>query len=321
MNVAAEDWADESPEETHEYEFDEWHEWHEDDAYAHDSWEDEQVAIGSRQEIGSRLKIVFLPAYCTFFLGWLKAGAGKSISMGPIIGENDEEFNNRLRTEQVEAIHLNDTSSYITRCKQRPSKNMQIYTLDQILMTYKVLKIIKNDGIYKTSIMPSFLTGGNITTMQIFPVSDAAATCSDLPYPVTEYVDAVTVNTAEFLEDSGDEEVFKLLKTGMMGWQKAQSKKQERKKTTKHALRPFQQQQHAATAQMLSEDESNEDYGSYTLEQERENPDDGKNEKRIYVKTWAGRTITAVIDSENNAKILKILAAAEQAFRQKANNS
>ena len=56
MNLAAEDWADESREETHEYEFDEWHEWHEDDAYAHDSWEDEQVAIGSRQEIGSRLK-------------------------------------------------------------------------------------------------------------------------------------------------------------------------------------------------------------------------------------------------------------------------
>ena len=155
-----------------------------------------------------RMMIVFLPAYCTFFLGWLKAGAGKSISMGPIIGENDDEFNNRLRTEQVEAIHLNDTRSYITRCKQRPSKNMQTYTLDQILMTYKVLEIGRDDGIYKTLTMPSFLTGGNITTTQIFPVSDAAATCSDLPYPVTEYVDAVTVNTAEFLEDSGDEGVF-----------------------------------------------------------------------------------------------------------------
>ena len=39
VNLAAEDWADE---ENHEYEFDEWHEWHEDDAYAHDAWEDEQ---------------------------------------------------------------------------------------------------------------------------------------------------------------------------------------------------------------------------------------------------------------------------------------
>ena len=39
MNLAAEEWADDSPEESHEYEFDEWHEWHEDDAYAHDAWE------------------------------------------------------------------------------------------------------------------------------------------------------------------------------------------------------------------------------------------------------------------------------------------
>ena len=42
MNLAAEDWADESPEESHEYEFDEWHEWHEHDVYAQDAWEDEQ---------------------------------------------------------------------------------------------------------------------------------------------------------------------------------------------------------------------------------------------------------------------------------------
>ena len=42
VNLAADDWADESPEENHEYEFDEWHEWHEDDVYAHDTWEDEQ---------------------------------------------------------------------------------------------------------------------------------------------------------------------------------------------------------------------------------------------------------------------------------------
>ena len=45
VNLAAEDWADESPEESHEYEFDEWHEWHEDDAYAPDAWEDEQPDV------------------------------------------------------------------------------------------------------------------------------------------------------------------------------------------------------------------------------------------------------------------------------------
>ena len=37
VNLAAEEWADDSPEESHEYEFDVWHEWHEDDAYAHDA--------------------------------------------------------------------------------------------------------------------------------------------------------------------------------------------------------------------------------------------------------------------------------------------
>ena len=69
--------------------------------------------------------------------------------------------------------------------------------------------------------MPGFFTDGNITTKQISPVSEAAATCSDLPKNVTDYVDTATVkrwftsnneiNTAEYLEDSGDEGVFKLL--------------------------------------------------------------------------------------------------------------
>ena len=85
-------------------------------------------------------------------------------------------------------------------------------------MTYKVIKIGRDDGIYKTSTMPSFFTDGNITIKQIFPIPDAAATCSDLPYTVADYVDTVTVkrcttsnnetNTAEYLEDSGDEGVL-----------------------------------------------------------------------------------------------------------------
>ena len=94
-----------------------------------------------------------------------------------------------------------------------------------------------------------------------------------------------------------------------MGWQKAQSKCE---KTKKHALRPFQQQQqHAATAQMLDGGEINEEYGLYTSELEHANPEGGRYNKEIYVKTWPGRTITAVIDSESDAKKLKRLAAAK----------
>ena len=220
-----------------------------------------------------KMPIVLIPAYFTHFQSWLKAGAGfiarsmmllcglaseilnsretgESISMDPLIHENDDEYNDRLRAEQEDVIHFNGTSSDIALYKKRTLKNMQTYTLDQILMIYKVVEISRNDGIYKTLIMPSFLTGGNITTTQIFPVSEAAATCSDLPYTVTDYVDTATVSTAEVLEDSGDEGVFKLLKTGMMGWQKAQSKKQKRKnaKKTRSSTLP------AAAACSYSED-------------------------------------------------------------------
>ena len=164
---------------------------------------------------------------------------GESISMDPIIDENDDEFNDRLSAEQEDVVHFNGTSSYIALFKQRSFKNMQTYTLDQILMTYKVLDINRYDGIYKTLTMPSFLTGGNITTTQIFPVSDAAATCSDLPYTVTDYVDAATVSTAEFLEDSGDEGVFKLLQNRNDGVAKSsiqKTKTQANKKTRSSTL-------------------------------------------------------------------------------------
>ena len=52
--------------------------------------------------------------------------------------------------------------------------------------------------------------------------------------------------------------------SGMMGWQKARSKNKKRTKNKKkHALRPFQQQQNAATAQTLDDGEINEEYGLY----------------------------------------------------------
>ena len=97
----------------------------------------------------------------------------------------------------------------------------------------------------------------------------------------------------------------------MMGWQKAQQKKQEHKKTKKHALRPFQQQQHAATARLLDDGEFNDEYGPHTSEEERQNLDDGRYEKTIYVKTWTGRTITAVIDPERATKNMKRMIAAK----------
>ena len=56
VNLAADDWADESPEENHEYEFDEWHEWHEDDVYAHDAWEDEQLDAEEHESVPEDLE-------------------------------------------------------------------------------------------------------------------------------------------------------------------------------------------------------------------------------------------------------------------------
>ena len=52
----------------------------------------------------------------------------------------------------------------------------------------------------------------------------------------------------------------------------------------------------------------------YTSELEHANPEDGRYKKEIYVKTWTGRTITAVIDSESDAKNLKRLTAAKTAI-------
>ena len=99
--------------------------------------------------------------------------------------------------------------------------------------------------------------------------------------------------------------------TEMMGRQKAQSKKQKHKKTQKHALRSFQQQQLAATARMFDEGEFNEEYGPHTSEEERQNLDDGRYEKTIYVKTWTGRTITAKISPERTAEIVKMQVEAK----------
>ena len=111
-----------------------------------------------------KMPIVLIPAYFTHFQSWLKAGAGiiaryrmllcgfateisisqetrESILMDPIIDENDDEYNDRLRAEQEDVIHFNGMSSEFALSKNRHFKNTQTYTLDQILMTYKVLKI------------------------------------------------------------------------------------------------------------------------------------------------------------------------------------
>ena len=64
---------------------------------------------------------------------------------------------------------------------------------------------------------------GIIAEKRFFTISAAAATCSDLPCTVTGYEGTVTVdhwitfnnktNTVEYLEDSGDNGVFKTFKT------------------------------------------------------------------------------------------------------------
>ena len=60
---------------------------------------------------------------------------------------------------------------------------------------------------------------------------------------------------------------------------------------------------------MFDEGEPNEEYGPYTSEEERQNLDDGRYEKTIYVKTWTGRTITAVIDPERTTRNMKRVVA------------
>ena len=77
------------------------------------------------------------------------------------------------------------------------------------------------------------------------------------------------------------------------------------KKTKKHAFRPSRQQQHEATALGLSEATPNDESGSYTSEAMYKDLDDGKYEKTIYVKTWTGRTITAVFSPESVTRIVK----------------
>ena len=257
-----------------------------------------------------KILIVLEPAYFPFFLRWLKVGAGESISMDPNIDEYDGEINNRLRAEQDGAGHLKDTSSYVTPFKRRPFKNMQAYTLDQIFMTHNVLEISRNDGIYKNLLMPSFLTSGNITITQIFPVSDAAATCSDLPYTVTDCADTATVSAAEFLEDSSDVGVF-TLKNRNDQVAKSSIKKTKTQKNKKTRSSTLSAAAACSTAQILDGGEINEEYGLYTSELEHANPEDGKYKKEIYLRTWTGRTITAVIDLESEVKNLKRLAAAK----------
>ena len=66
-------------------------------------------------------------------------------------------------------------------------------------------------------------------------------------------------------------------------------KKTKIQKREKRALRPSQQQ-HAATARTLDEGEFNDEHGAHTSEEERENLDDGRYEKTIYVKT-AGQSL------------------------------
>ena len=48
-----------------------------------------------------------------------------------------------------------------------------------------------------------------------------------------------------------------------------------------------------------------DEFGLYTSEGRYKNLDDGKYEKTIYVKTWTGRTITAVFSPESVTKIVK----------------
>ena len=85
----------------------------------------------------------------------------------------------------------------------------------------------------------------------------------------------------------------------MVGWQNAHGDKQKRNGNRKPVFRSSQQQQHKATALDLSEVVPNDESGSYSSEGMFKDLDDGKYEKTtIYMKTWTGRTITALFSLE-----------------------
>ena len=92
---------------------------------------------------------------------------------------------------------------------------------------------------------------------------------------------------------------------GMVGWQNANGDKQKQNGNKKPVFRSSQQQQHKATALDLSEVAPDDEFGSYTSEGMYKDLIDGKYEKTIYMKTWTGRTITAVFGPERVTKIVK----------------
>ena len=94
-------------------------------------------------------------------------------------------------------------------------------------------------------------------------------------------------------------------KNGMVGCQNAHFDKQKHNGNKKPVFLPSQQQQQKDTALDSSEVTPNDETGSYTSESMYKDLDDGKYEKTIYVKTWTGRTITAVFSPEKVTKIVK----------------
>ena len=160
----------------------------------------------------------------------------------------------------------------------------------------------------------------------IFLLSGAAATRSDLPgvgtgikcpgavghetncdktIAVEYHKDSGRVGSLEsFKNDFQKFVVFPSPTNGMVGWQNAHCDKQKQDGNKKPVFRPSQQQQHKATALDLSEVAPIDESGSYTSEGMYKDLN-GKYEKTIYVKTWTGRTITAVFSPEKVTKIVK----------------
>ena len=137
--------------------------------------------------------------------------------------------------------------------------------------------------------------------------SDIETNC-DKTIAVEYRKDSGRVGSLEsFKNDFQKSVVFPSTTNGMVGWQNAHSDKQKHDGNKKNFFRPSQQQQqHKATALDLSEVAPNDESGSYTSEGMYKDLNDGKYEKTIYVKTWIGRTITAVFSPEKVTKIVKI---------------
>ena len=163
---------------------------------------------------------------------------------------------------------------------------------------------IENKGYQK-----SMHAGASAATLPVFEDDESHTVKNYLNNVFVESwnTSSIELSIAEFLQKSGVGGVFKILNLKMVGCQKAHSNKPKRKKTEleNRTLQPFQLQQREAQAYVIEDAVFTDENGLELTEGMHKNPEDSRYEKTIYVKTWAGRTITAEISLGNVTESLK----------------